>query len=322
MRTEKKTNHRGDKAIRFRFPYKKTTDSGEELSIKVVKVTTFKEMEFTKQVEDNKLILIFRQAGLLAMVTFSKAISYCYNTNASKLLTPLCGAIFSRDSIKDMAQDLGVEEVKCLRIVNESATSGGQYLPDSDIACAVVCTITSAKRLNPDLHFYLACCVVTHQNAEKCKDDWNKLRNSYVNALKRRKNKKSGQAAQFIPPWKYEEQMSFLQPFMESRSTTTNLSSPPESPEFHSESTQSNNSRPATPHTGSSSHSQQPVRKPNLQDLYDMMKSSHDLRIHKHHSKQQQNNMTDETDLFFLSMSKAVKKLPKLDQTKIKLDLH
>ncbi|CAG4960841.1 unnamed protein product [Parnassius apollo] len=109
---------------------------------------------------------------------------------------------------------------------------------------------------------------------------------------------------------------------MESRSTTTNLSSPPESPEFHSESTQSDNFRPATPHTGSSSHSQQPVRKPNLQDLYDMMKSSHDLRIHKHHSKQQQDNMTDETDLFFLSMSKAVKKLPKLDQTKIKLDLH
>ncbi|CAK1590191.1 unnamed protein product [Parnassius mnemosyne] len=53
-----------------------------------------------------------------------------------------------------------------------------------------------------------------------------------------------------------------------------------------------------------------------------MMKSSHDLRIHKHHSKQQEDNMTDETDLFFLSMSKAVKKLPKLDQTKIKLDLH
>lgn len=116
--------------------------------------------------------------------------------------------------------------------------------------------------------------------------------------------------------------MSFLQPYMESRSTTTNLSSPPESPEFHSDSTQSDNSRPATPHTGSSSHSRQPVRKPNLQDLYDMMKSSHDLRIHKHNSKQQQDDMTDETDLFFLSMSKAVKKLPKLDQTKIKLDLH
>lgn len=30
----------------------------------------------------------------------------------------------------------------------------------------------------------------------------------------------------------------------------------------------------------------------------------------------------DETDLFFLSMSKAVKALPKLEQTKIKLDLH
>nr|XP_049693457.1 transcription factor Adf-1-like [Helicoverpa armigera] len=100
------------------------------------------------------------------------------------------------------------------------------------------------------------------QPPEKCKDNWNKLRSCYVNALKCRKNKKSGQAAQFVPPWKYEERMSFLQPYMESRSTTTNLSSPPESPEFHSDSTQSDKSRPATPHTGSSSHSRQPVRKP------------------------------------------------------------
>ncbi|CAG4936459.1 unnamed protein product [Parnassius apollo] len=82
------------------------------------------------------------------MVTFSKAIGYCYNTNASKLLTPLCGAIFSLDSIKNMAQGLGVEKVKCLRIVNESTTFGGQYLPDSDIACAVVCMITSTKKLS------------------------------------------------------------------------------------------------------------------------------------------------------------------------------
>ncbi|CAH2088644.1 unnamed protein product [Euphydryas editha] len=41
---------------------------------KVVIVTTFKEMDFAKQVDDGKLILTFRQAGLqLAMVTFLKA---------------------------------------------------------------------------------------------------------------------------------------------------------------------------------------------------------------------------------------------------------
>lgn len=105
---------------------------------------------------------------------------------------------------------------------------------------------------------------------------------------------------------------------------------PPDSPEcFESlnlienspepESPQSDH-RPETPQSGTSSHATRSSRnKTNLQDLYDLMKSSHDLRVHKHHSKQQD---MDETDLFFLSMSKALKKLTKLDQTKIKLDLH
>lgn len=48
------------------------------------------------------------------------------------------------------------------------------------------------------------------------------------------------------------------------------------------------------------------------------MKSSHDLRLQKQQNKQQCKDM-DETDLFFLSMSKE---LPKLEQSKIKLDLH
>ncbi|KAH9629001.1 hypothetical protein HF086_007486 [Spodoptera exigua] len=53
-------------------------------------------------------------------------------------------------------------------------------------------------------------------------------------------------------------------------------------------------------------------------DIYDMMKTQHSLRQQKQQSKLD----LDETDMFFLSMSKAVKALPKLDQTKIKLDLH
>ncbi|XP_059052087.1 transcription factor Adf-1-like [Achroia grisella] len=171
------------------------------------------------------------------------------------------------------------------------------------------------------------------QPPEKCKDDWNKLRNAYINALKRRKNKKSGQAAVLVTPWKYEEQMSFLQPFIKSRPSTTNIISSPESTEcFEPLNLLQNSPEPQspqsyqsehcleTPHSGTSSHAERSSRmKTNLQDLYDLMKSSHDLRFHKHFSKQQD---MDETDLFFLSMSKALKSLPKLDQTKIKLDLH
>lgn len=149
IRTERKT--KGDKAIRFRFPYRRSEggSSGKTiLSIKVVIVTTFKDMQFVKQVEDDKLILTFRQAGLLAMVTFSKAIDYCYNIASTKLLTPLCGAIFSRDAIANMSRELRIEEPACLKIINESATSGGQYLPNSSIECAIVCMITATKKIS------------------------------------------------------------------------------------------------------------------------------------------------------------------------------
>lgn len=180
-------------------------------------------------------------------------------------------------------------------------------------------------------------------SADKCKDEWTKLRNAYVNAMKRRKTK-SGQAAKTITPWKYEEQMSFLKPYMESRPTVTNLKSPesPESPVSPPNSTESLpdtqsegfnedairsqfDSRSPTPQSIRSISSQsgkRPIRnKTNLHELYDLMKTSHDLRLQKQQNKQLDKEM-DETDLFFLSMSKAVKKLPKLEQSKIKLDLH
>lgn len=110
--------------------------------------------------------------------------------------------------------------------------------------------------------------------------------------------------------------MSFLQPFIKSRSSTTNVLQ--ELPEPESPQSYQSEHRPETPHSNTSSQ-RSSRNKTNLQDLYDLMKSSHDLRLQNHHSKQQD---MDETDLFFFSMSKALKSLPKLDQTKIKLDLH
>ncbi|GBP68164.1 Transcription factor Adf-1 [Eumeta japonica] len=60
---------------------------------------------------------------------------------------------------------------------------------------------------------------ILEQPVNKCKDDWAKLRNAFASALKRRRNKKSGQAAAALVPWKYEESLSFLLPYMECRST-------------------------------------------------------------------------------------------------------
>ncbi|CAF4946457.1 unnamed protein product [Pieris macdunnoughi] len=168
---------------------------------------------------------------------------------------------------------------------------------------------------------------VMNNDTDKCKDEWTKLRNAYVNAMKRRKNKKSGQAA--IIPWKYEEQMNFLQTYIESRATVTNLESPPNSvksdinlEESESDTIQSQlDNRSPTPQSSSSNYSRPVRNKTNLHELYDLMKSSHDLRLQKQQNKLQDKDM-DETDLFFFSMSKALKKLPKLEQSKIKLDLH
>lgn len=170
-------------------------------------------------------------------------------------------------------------------------------------------------------------------SAEKCKDNWCKLRNAFLSAIKRRKTK-SGQAATNITAWKYEEQMMFLRPHIEMRTTKTNLIPPsPESPlsqtadsppEFSNE---SESREISSPNIRSSDESQRSssfkrsvsgIRKPDIADIYEMMKNNNDFRRERHQLKQDM----DETDLFFLSMSKAVKALPKLDQTKIKLDLH
>ncbi|CAF4927316.1 unnamed protein product [Pieris macdunnoughi] len=58
---------------------------------------------------------------------------------------------------------------------------------------------------------------------EEVKNKWSKLRNCFTNALKRRR-KKSGQTAAKAVPWKFEKQMGFLLPYVEGRSTVTNLS--------------------------------------------------------------------------------------------------
>lgn len=53
--------------------------------------------------------------------------------------------------------------------------------------------------------------------AEKAKDLWDKLRRCFCNAVSRRRDKKSGQAAKKMTPWKYEHQMSFILPYLENR---------------------------------------------------------------------------------------------------------
>lgn len=140
--------------------------------------------------------------------------------------------------------------------------------------------------------------------------------------MKRRKNK-SGQAGKIIAPWRFEEQMSFLKPYLEGRPTTGNLdftmsnedSPPPESP--YSESPTSPESIPSRTSTPMSNASYKRKASSDsdhhLADMMEMMKSSQEKR-----NKRQE---MDDLDTLFLSISKTVKKLPKLDQIRIKMDL-
>ncbi|KAL0124145.1 hypothetical protein PUN28_006161 [Cardiocondyla obscurior] len=56
------------------------------------------------------------------------------------------------------------------------------------------------------------------------KEAWEKLRRCFVNAINRRRNKKSGDGANKTHPWKYEEEMSFFLTLLENRSIQGNLS--------------------------------------------------------------------------------------------------
>lgn len=142
IRNEKKS--KGDTAIRFKFPYVKDRVN---LSIKTVIVSTFKETFYKNVVEDSKMILTFKQAAMLAMVTFSKAIGLIYSNQQIILMTPLCGAIYSRESIPMMSKDLGLEEIEVIRTINDSTASGGHNLPHSDTACAIAAMISATKKV-------------------------------------------------------------------------------------------------------------------------------------------------------------------------------
>jgi len=60
-------------------------------------------------------------------------------------------------------------------------------------------------------------------SATVCKKTWTSLRDSYRRVLKRKRETKSGQAASQNKKWKFEDEMSFLLPFMQERDTYSNL---------------------------------------------------------------------------------------------------
>ncbi|KAI8441133.1 hypothetical protein MSG28_009385 [Choristoneura fumiferana] len=146
---------------------------------------------------------------------------------------------------------------------------------------------------------------------EDCKEDWNKLRNCFNNAVKRRliKTNKTGKR---MHPWRYEAQMAFLLPHMQGRINDHNheeiLENPP-SPQnvLKYSPTPSCSSPPIKRRTISVTDCMDPLQYANVMETLEAAHAHPDI---------------DDTDHFFLSMSKMAKKLPKMDRIRIQMDLH
>lgn len=136
----------GDKTWVFKFPYVK---NGKPV-VRTAFVCTFKGegIEYKPTDKEDKIILTIKQAGLLAMVVFSKLIAFAGGmAEPCFLLTPLAGAVYSRDNIREMAAKLKTTAIEVCKVINASCQSGGQYLVDSEVHTAVCATISATRSM-------------------------------------------------------------------------------------------------------------------------------------------------------------------------------
>lgn len=137
----------GDKTWVFKFPY--NTDDG--LVVKAAFVCTFKNEGAKYDLTVNnasRMVLSVRHASLLAIEVMNKITDLCVALNPpTVMLTPLCGAIFSRNDIPKMVTALNISVSEVVRMLNSSCQSGGHYLRDSELAVAALASIVATSKL-------------------------------------------------------------------------------------------------------------------------------------------------------------------------------
>lgn len=136
-----------DKTWVFKFPY----NVDNVLDVKVAYVCTFKNEDAIydqSENDDRKIVLSVRRASLLALCTMNRITDLCMAlVPPVAMLTPLCGAIFSRHDIPVMARGLQVTEADLIKILNSSCQSGGQYLEQSTLTVAALASIVATQKL-------------------------------------------------------------------------------------------------------------------------------------------------------------------------------
>lgn len=154
-------------------------------------------------------------------------------------------------------------------------------------------------------------------------------------SAKKRRQTKSGQAAKKIAPWKFENEMSFLLPFLEMREVSSNLEKRgreeddpdseheavnieveeiEEAAQYQQPQEKETQRPPYNTPTMKSRKNQNPAL-----EIVQIMKQNASRRMSRYEESKSKD--LDETDLFYLSMAKTVKRLPALEQAKIRMTL-
>lgn len=137
----------GDKTWAFKFPYNKEG----VVEVKVAYVCTFKAKDAKydmKKRGGDSIVLSVRHNSLLAMLTMNRITDICCSLpEPIIMLTPLCGAIFSKLDISKMQEVMRMKISDLVKILNTSCQSGGHYLADSDLSVAAVASIVATNNL-------------------------------------------------------------------------------------------------------------------------------------------------------------------------------
>lgn len=137
----------GDKTWAFKFPYNKEG----VVEVKVAYVCTFKAKDAKydmKKRGGDSIVLSVRHACLLAMLTMNRITDICCSLpEPIIMLTPLCGAIFSKLEISKMQEVMRMKISDLVKILNTSCQSGGHYLAESDLSVAASASIVATKNL-------------------------------------------------------------------------------------------------------------------------------------------------------------------------------
>nr|APG79292.1 putative nucleoprotein [Hubei bunya-like virus 8] len=124
-------------------------EDDQDVEIKYVYVSTYKSNKYAYRAADNIMEISVKQASLLSMISLSLASDVLAHDKI--ILTPLAGAIFARDEVKEIAEFWKISANKSASILNASCQSGGHYLPRSDANVAIAASLCATRNAKQEL---------------------------------------------------------------------------------------------------------------------------------------------------------------------------